>query len=107
MDQLGIGGIGFVFGYLLYYAVRHTEKFDVTLLSAAFGAVGSEAVIAWLSPGVEHWLGAYGIGLFAGFMFYLGLTLYLLGKGKFEKPASIGLLFKTLIGTNPENLKQQ
>lgn len=50
MELWGIGGIGFVFGYFLYYAVRHTEKFDVTLLSAAIGAVGSEAVIAWLKP---------------------------------------------------------
>ncbi len=46
--MLLVAGIGFVFGYLLYYAVRHTERFDITLLSAAIGAVGSQAVIAWL-----------------------------------------------------------
>ncbi len=38
--------IGFVFGYLLYYAVKHTDKFDITLLSTAIGAIGSQAVIA-------------------------------------------------------------
>lgn len=51
METIGIAGIGFVFGYLLYYAVRHTEKFDITLLSAAIGAVGSQAVIAYEKGG--------------------------------------------------------
>ena len=35
----GIFGIGFVFGYLLYYAVRHTKEFSIEMLSVAIGAV--------------------------------------------------------------------
>jgi len=35
----GILSIGFIFGYLLYYAVRHTKEFNIDLLSAAIGAL--------------------------------------------------------------------
>ena len=37
----GILSIGFVFGYLLYYAVRHTKEFNIDLLSSAIGALGA------------------------------------------------------------------
>ena len=30
---------GLVFGYLLYYAVRHTKEFSIEMLSVAIGAV--------------------------------------------------------------------
>lgn len=103
MEQFGISCIGFVFGYLLYYSVRHTEKFDVTLLSAAIGAVGSEAVIAWLSPQGRLWIGPYGIGLFAGFMFYLGLTLYFIRIGKFDDLSKKRIFFVSLLGVKPPN----
>jgi len=72
----GIFWVGFVFGYLLYYAVKHTEKFSIELLSSAIGAVGGATVIGLLgtTPG---WIGPYGAGLAAGFLFYLVLTLIL------------------------------
>ncbi|GAB4420877.1 MAG: hypothetical protein OHK0032_16650 [Thermodesulfovibrionales bacterium] len=98
METIGIAGIGFVFGYLLYYAVRHTEKFDITLLSAAIGAVGSQAVIAWLGK-VTGWIGPYGIGLFLGFLFYLILSLIFISKDKYDDLTRVRLLSKTLLGT--------
>ena len=36
----GIFATGFIFGYLLYYAVRHTREFNVEMLSVAIGALG-------------------------------------------------------------------
>lgn len=101
MEQIGIGCIGFVFGYLLYYAVRHTEKFDVTLLSAAIGAVGSEVVITLISPSGKSGVGPYGIGLLAGFMFYLALTLYFTKTGGFDKLVKNWILFTSLLGVKP------
>lgn len=96
---LGIFGIGFVFGYLLYYAVRHTAQFNIELLSSAIGAVGGGVVIGWLgrTPG---WIGPYGIGLWAGFLAYLVLALLLLGKGKLADAASGWrlMLSRTLLG---------
>jgi len=44
----GIFGIGFVFGYLLYYAVRHTKEFSIEMLSVAIGAVSRATVIGFL-----------------------------------------------------------
>lgn len=98
METIGIAGIGFVFGYLLYYAVRHTEKFDITLLSAAIGAVGSQTVIAWLGK-VTGWIGPYGIGLFLGFLFYLILSLIFISKKQYDDLTRVRLLSKTLLGT--------
>ncbi len=97
MEAIGIGGIGFIFGYLLYYSVRHTEKFDITLLSAAIGAVGSQAVIGLEK--VTGWIGPYGIGLFLGFLFYLILSLIFISKNQFDNLTRIGFLSKMLLGT--------
>ena len=103
MDHMlfaGIFFIGFVFGYLLYYAVRHTANFNIELLSSAIGAVGGGVVIGWLghTPG---WIGPYGIGLGAGFLSYLVLSLILIGFGRFQQVASKNvLLVRTLLGKN-------
>lgn len=82
----GIFCTGFVFGYLLYYAVRHTKEFNVDLLSSAIGAIGGATVVGLLGK-VEGWIGPYGMGLAGGFFFYLVLSLILIFKGKFEKVA--------------------
>ena len=57
----GIFAIGFVFGYLLYYAVKHTKQFDIEMLSAAIGAVGGATVIGLFKPYAD-WIGPYGLG---------------------------------------------
>jgi hypothetical protein len=93
----GIWGIGFVFGYLLYYAVRHTETFSIEMLSTAIGAVGSATVIG-LVGNYQDWIGPYGLGLLAGFIFYFVLSLILIATGLFSKFANVGVLSKTLIG---------
>jgi hypothetical protein len=50
--------MGFIFGYLLYCAVRHTKEFNIGLLSSAFGAAGGGVVIALFgqaNPKEETW----------------------------------------------------
>lgn len=97
----GTAGIGFVFGYLLYYAVRHTERFDINGLSIAIGAIGSEVVIALVDEKKGGGgLGTYGIGLFAGFVFYLLLALFLIWRGKFDEVASRRLLLRAATGVS-------
>jgi hypothetical protein len=93
----GIWGIGFVFGYLLYYGVRHTEEFSIEMLSTAVGAVGGAAVIG-LFGNHQNWIGPYGLGLFAGFIFYFVLSLLLIATGLFDKFANAGMLSRALLG---------
>ena len=97
---LGIFSIGFVFGYLLYYAVRHTKEFNIDLLAAAFGAVGGGTVVALFGK-TEAWIGPYGLGLGVGFLFYLVLSLILIFNEKFQIVADnkVMLLSKTLLGS--------
>ena len=93
--------MGFVFGYLLYYAVRHTKEFNIDLLSSAVGAVGGGVVIALFGK-TEGWIGPYGLGIGSGFVFYLILCLILILTGKFKQVADnnvLLLLSKTLLGT--------
>ncbi len=97
----GIFAIGFVFGYLLYYAVRHTDKFSIDLLSVAIGAIGGATVIGWLG-GEPGWIGPYGLGLGAGFIFYLLLSLLFIATGLFEKMDHWKILSHTLIGSPKE-----
>lgn len=96
----GILSMGFVFGYLLYYSVRHTKEFSIELLSSAIGAVGGGAVIGSFGQ-YAGWIGPYGIGLLAGFIFYLVLALVLILIGKFAGVAGAGVMLvsKTLIGS--------
>ena len=93
----GIWGIGFVFGYLLYYAVRHTEAFSIDMLSTAVGAVGGATVVG-LVGNYQDWIAPYGLGLLAGFIFYFVLSLILIATGLFSKFANVGILSKILIG---------
>jgi hypothetical protein len=93
----GIFAVGFVFGYLLYYAVRHTKEFNADMLVVAIGAVGG-AVVIGLVGRHDDWIGPYGIGLAAGFMFYFILSIILIATGLFEKFSSVGILSKTLLG---------
>jgi hypothetical protein len=95
----GIFAIGFVFGYLLYYAVRHTKHFNLDLLSSAIGAIGGAGVIGWLGR-AEGWIGPYGLGIAAGFLFYLLLVLVLIFSGNFSKVGDNKVLLasKTLVG---------
>ena len=97
----GIFSIGFVFGYLLYYAVRHTKEFNIDLLSVAFGAVGGATVIGLLGN-YQDWIAPYGIGLLAGFFFYFLLSVIFIATGIFEKFSNVGILTKTLLGAPRE-----
>jgi len=96
----GIFSFGFVFGYLLYYAATHTEKFNVDLLSSAIAAVGGGALVQYAQhePG---WIGPYGLGIGAGFVFYLILAL-ILSRGPQTASGGLPLLRKTLLGAPNE-----
>ncbi|MBN2008865.1 hypothetical protein JW960_05930 [candidate division KSB1 bacterium] len=98
----GIFSIGFVFGYLLYYAVRHTQGFSIDMLSIAIGAIGGATVIGLLGN-VDGWLGPYGIGIGVGFLFYLILSLIFLATGWFAKVDNIKLLAQTVLGVSRSN----
>ncbi len=76
--EVGIFCIGTVFGYLLFYSVRHTKEFNVDLLSSAIAAVGGGTVIK-LAGGTDGWLGPYGIGIGVGFLAYGVLAFALVG----------------------------
>ena len=93
----GIFGIGFVFGYLLYYAVRHTKEFSIEMLSVAIGAVSSATIIGFLGN-YQDWIAPYGLGLLAGFIFYLVLSIILIATGLFEKLGNVRILSKALLG---------
>jgi hypothetical protein len=94
----GIFCVGLVFGYLLYYSVRHTKEFSIDLLASALGAVGGGTVVALLGK-TDEWIGPYGLGLGVGFLGYLGLSLLLILKGKFGEVASTGVMLgKAMLG---------
>jgi hypothetical protein len=95
----GIFGIGFVFGYLLFYAVKHTPQFSIDLLGGALGAVGGATVLGWLdvTPG---WIGPYGTGIFVGFVTYLIMSVIILGPGpgNFDTAPKRKRFAQTLLG---------
>jgi O-antigen/teichoic acid export membrane protein len=95
----GIFAFGFVFGFLLYYSVRHTKEFNIDTLSSALGAVGGAAVVALLGK-IDDWIGPYGLGLGCGFLFYLVLALLFALTGKFQAVADdkTRILSQTLVG---------
>lgn len=97
----GIFSIGFVFGYLLYYAVRHTKEFNIELLSVAIGAVGGATVIGLLGE-YEGWISPYGLGLAAGFFFYLVLSIILIATGLADRFPGVRVLSQTLLGSPRE-----
>jgi hypothetical protein len=92
--------MGFVFGYLLYYAVRHTKEFNIDLLSSAIGAVGGGVVLA-LFDKTGDWVGPYGIGLLSGFLVYFILCLIFIFSGKFQVVAGnkVMIFTQTILGS--------
>ena len=100
MTCWGIFSIGLVFGYLLYYAIRHTKEFNIDLLSSAIGAVGGGVVIGLLGQ-TNGWIGPYGLGLGTGFLIYLLLSLVLILNGKFKPITDNKLMIvsQTLLGS--------
>ena len=98
-SDFGIGGIGFVFGYVLYYAVRQTKGFDVQLLATAFSAVLGEATLGWIFKNLDP-VAAYGTGLALGFLFYLGLACILVLAGGANPSPTALFLSKTLLGSS-------
>jgi hypothetical protein len=101
VSDFGIGGIGFVFGYVLYYAVRQTKDFNVGLLATTFSAILGEATLGWTFKNLDA-VAAYGAGLALGFVFYLGLACILVLAGGPNPPPTTLFLSKTLLGS-PHN----
>lgn len=102
--DFGIACMGFMMGYILYYAVRHTNTFDGTLLSAIAGLIGGGAVPAYFlkndttSASMNSIFGFYGCGLAAGFVVYLFLAFLIANYFKEKK-----FLSSALLGVNFES----
>ncbi len=92
-DMAGIFGIGFVFGFLLFYTVRHTPNLNTDSLVAAIGAIGGATLLGMVDK-YPHWIGPYGTGLLAGFIIYFVLAIYFEGDKKAGIMYKFGLDFK-------------
>ena len=62
----------------------------------------SSATVIGLLGNYQDWIAPYGLGLLAGFLFYLVLSIILIATGLFEKLANVGILSKTLLGAPRE-----
>lgn len=80
LGQLGAGGFGFVIGWQLYFVNRYRSG-GVSLadLATIVTAVGGTAVLALFPAGTELF-GAYGVGLFAGFVGYLATLVVFVAR---------------------------
>ena len=81
----GIFSMGLVFGFLLFYAIKHTSGFSIDSLATAFGAVGGGVVVG-LFEKTAGWIGPYGLGLLAGFLLYFIVALILFLRGLIPTP---------------------
>ncbi|MEM9774474.1 MAG: hypothetical protein AAF902_07845 [Chloroflexota bacterium] len=85
INAIGVGCIGCVYGYLLFYSFkRHfqpvaTEPLplkEVVTVLAAVGAGGALGAVFIALEGINY-IGPYGIGLFIGVVFNIVMTLSL------------------------------
>jgi len=77
VQMMGAWAFGFVIGWYLYYVNRYRQsEVKLTDLVTLIGAVGGGAVLA-LFPARTDLFGAYGIGLFCGFIIYF-IILFIL-----------------------------
>lgn len=86
LQIVGAGAFGFLIGWYIYYINRY-RKDDVQLsdIVTLIGIIGGGAVLA-LFPAKSTLFGAYGIGLCAGFFFYLiVLSLMVRASDNFDK----------------------
>lgn len=78
LAETGATGLGFVFGWTLYFANRgKSGQISASDLGAMVAAVAGGTVISGFGDAANvDIMGAYGIGLFAGFMSYFLLLAY-------------------------------
>lgn len=82
LELLGAGAFGAVLGWNLYFVNRYrTDRMGVNDLASLVGVVGGGAVLA-LFPAGTALFGAYGVGLLAGFLAYLGVLLLMVRKSE-------------------------
>lgn len=82
LELLGAGAFGAVLGWNLYFVNRYrTDRMGVNDLASLVGVVGGGAVLA-LFPAGTALFGAYGVGLLAGFLAYLGVLLCMVRKSE-------------------------
>ncbi len=82
LQLIGAGAFGFVIGWFLYYVNRYRKaEIKLTDLVSLLGAVGGGAVLA-LFPARSDLFGAYGIGLFCGFIGYFLILVLMVSCSK-------------------------
>ena len=72
----GAFAFGLVVGWVTYRTLRRTKTNGISDIASVIGAVGGASVLA-LFPKETDLFGAYGLGLAAGFFFYLLISLML------------------------------
>ncbi len=78
----GAGCFGFVVGWLTYYVNRHRrDEVHLGDLITLVGVIGGATVVGLFGRGTEQF-GAYGLGLFLGFLSYFFVLVYCTMKSK-------------------------
>ena len=80
LQLVGAGSFGFVMGWQLYFVNRYRrDGVSLADLGAVLAVIGGSAVLA-LFPAESDLLGAYGIGLLAGFVSYFLILVVLVAR---------------------------
>jgi hypothetical protein len=79
LQLLGAGGFGFVMGWQLYFVNRYRSGVSLADLGGIAAVIGGSAVLA-MFPAETDLLGAYGIGLLAGFLTYFLILVVLVAR---------------------------
>lgn len=82
LSVLGAMGLGFVLGWMLYFVNRYRKDVSISDLGTIVAALAGATVLGFIDVGEltkGAMVGAYGVGLFLGFLAY-GYVLYRLVK---------------------------
>ena len=82
IQLLGAAAFGFIIGWMTYFTNRYRGgQVSFSDLTTLIGIIGGGAVLALFEAKTDLF-GAYGIGLFLGFISYFIILLFLVGASK-------------------------
>lgn len=82
IQLLGAGGFGALVGWHVYFINRYRKaEVQITDLATLVGVLGGGAVLSLFPAGTDLF-GAYGIGLFAGFLSYFLVLAVLVARSQ-------------------------